>query len=622
MAEAEKSDFEREEYGDMDEGLSQSQYQQAANDLLVKPHCSTDSCTAAQEEPAEAAWVKLMSAVPQAGQTDSIRAAREGTMLLPEGKTMKDLVSSIRPQPEADYALDTLRDEWLAFYEDFRIIGPKLEQGLADLSNSWKGDDFDAFEEQVEIVLRNCRTICDDIAGEKGDGGVVKLLDDKQAEIFEQQGGTACAYPAPKFYMEGTKCGSHRIHIRPPFYRNCVIEENDEIKHAVELAGFDPTVVDEVQEGRENRYQQWLEFVNNNPDYEENGLSGEPLAKAKADEYADQALVDMGAKGSEQLEEQSSIVNEDVTDRHSNVEAQVTEIEPEAKPAEPSEFSGAPGDGPAPPDLDGGPDVGGPPDLGGDPSPDLSGMSGPDTSNLSSLTDTPGGPDGAGMDASKLNTTSDWTPPEGYSGGDLNGLDEDNPFSADIDDPDGFTAPPSGYDGSGSLGPSGLDGYGDTPPNEEYGGGLASGGPGSLPGGGTPPTGGSSPGLSGGGPGVISGSGLTRKGFTPRPGSTTGLRPGSSGTGPRVLNPRATTGGAGLRPGSSSTAGLGRLGSSSTSGSFGRGSGGGGPHGMIPGGAGAGGGKDEGEHQRQVWLVEDEDVWGGGPEDEEEDPFA
>ncbi|GAB3992380.1 hypothetical protein GCM10029992_01180 [Glycomyces albus] len=216
MAEEEETtDFERDEYGDMDEGQSQSQYQQAANDLMVQPHCDTGDCTAAQEEPAEAAWVKLMSAVPQATQINNLRAAREGTMLLPEGKTMQDLVASIRPQPEADYALDTIRDEWSDFYEDFRTIGPKLEQGLSDLSGYWKGEDFDAFEEQVEIVLKNCRTIIDDIAGEEGDGGVVKLLDDKQAEIFEQQGGTACVYPAPKFYMEGTSCGSHRIHIRP-----------------------------------------------------------------------------------------------------------------------------------------------------------------------------------------------------------------------------------------------------------------------------------------------------------------------------------------------------------------------------------------------------------------------
>lgn len=693
MAEEEETtDFERDEYGDMDEGQSQSQYQQAANDLMVQPHCDTGDCTAAQEEPAEAAWVKLMSAVPQATQINNLRAAREGTMLLPEGKTMQDLVASIRPQPEADYALDTIRDEWSDFYEDFRTIGPKLEQGLSDLSGYWKGEDFDAFEEQVEIVLKNCRTIIDDIAGEEGDGGVVKLLDDKQAEIFEQQGGTACVYPAPKFYMEGTSCGSHRIHIRPPYYKNCVIEANDEIKHAVELAGFDPTVVDDIQDDREQVYQNWLEYVNNNPDYEQDGLSGEPLARAKADEYADQALVDMGAKGSEHVEEQAAIVNEEVTDRHSNVEAQVTEIEPDAKPAEPSQFGGDPGDGPPPPDLDGGPDVGDIPEVGGDGPPDLDGMAGPDPNNLNSLnSDGSGGSGGEGLggyEGSGFNGGG--SPPGGYGGnGGLNGLDDENPFGSDIDDPDNLGGdPPGGYEGgdlgstggtptgaysggtppggySGGTPPegydgNGLDGYDSFQPDDEVGGGLASGGPGGLPGGGAPPTGGSSPNLSGGGPGVIGGgtpSGLrpgtssSPRNLSPRSGGPSGLRPGSS-TGPRVLSARPTTdatgtrpgssgSGSGLRPGSSGTGsglrpgssaaggppgsgagrGLGGTGTGAGTGAGGRGGGVHGAPGMLPGSGGSGKG-DDSEHERQFWLVEDEDVWGGGPEFEEDDPYA
>ncbi|GAB3992377.1 hypothetical protein GCM10029992_01170 [Glycomyces albus] len=309
-----------------------------------------------------------------------------------------------------------------------------------------------------------------------------------------------------------------------------MIEANDEIKHAVELAGFDPTVVDDVQEDRERVYQNWLEYVNNNPDYEQDGLSGEPLARAKADEYADQALVDMGAKGSEHVEEQAAIVNEEVTDRHSNVEAQVTEIEPEAKPAEPSQFGGDPGDGPPPPDLDGGPDVDDIPEIsGGDGPPDLDGMGGPDPNNLNSLnSDGSGGPGGEGLGGNGLNgggLNGGGAPPGGYDGsGNLNGLGDENPFGSDIDDPDNLGGtPPGGYDGGnlnttggtppGGYNGDGLDGYGSdgnglgdygTPPDDEIGGGLASGGPGGLSGG-TPPTGGGSPTLTGSGPGVIGG---------------------------------------------------------------------------------------------------------------------
>jgi hypothetical protein len=43
---------------------------------------------------------------------------------------------------------------------------------------------------------------------------------------------------------------------------------------------------------------------------------------------------------------------------------------------------------------------------------------------------------------------------------------------------------------------------------------------------------------------------------------------------------------------------------------------------MAPGGAPARGNGDEKESERQFWIAEDEDVWGGAPEDDEEDPYA
>lgn len=644
------SEVEREEYGDLAEGQSSSQYQRAANDLMVDPHCSTDSCTCKEEEPAEAAWVKLMSAVPQASQINNLRAAREGTMMLPEGQTIQSMVSSIRPQPEADYALDTMRDEWTDFYEEFRIVGPKLEQGLSALSSGWKGDDYDSFEEQVETVLANCRTIQNDIGGEDGADGIIKLLDTKQSEIFEQQGGTACVYPAPKFYMEGTKCGSHRIHIRPPFFKSCVIEENDEIKHAVELAGFDPTVVDEVQERRQTTYDNWIEYVNNNPDYEEDGLKGEELARKKADDQADQELVRMGAQGSEQLEEQASIVNEEVTERHSNVEAQVTEVEPDAGPSEETTFQDGMTDMPGSGGLDMG-DGGGMPDIGGD----LDGMNGPN--DLKDLNGSGGGP-GGGFGGGNQ-------PPDSPNGGNLNSLAGDNPFSSGLEDPDnlgndqvpGGLDSPGGLDnpGGGGLPPSEYPG-GDLndldasdpwdpsslPDSEDVSGGLA-GGSGSLGGGGAPPSsiGGGNLGGGGGGgvPPVIGGGGglspSTRRGgknpinagsgATPRSGGTTGRgfgsgRPGSGGR----------MGGLGSGLGSGSGAPGGGRGGSGLGGGAGRGAVGGGaagrggmgPAGMIPAGAGGKGSSEDEDRERKVWMAEEEEFWGGSPEDDDDDPYA
>ncbi|HEU5127964.1 MAG TPA: hypothetical protein VFU12_08245 [Glycomyces sp.] len=664
--------FERDEYGDIDQGQSASQYQVAANDLLVKPHCSTDSCTSKVEEPAEAAWVKLMSAVPQASQINNLRAGREGTMMLPEGHTIQSMVASIRPQPEADYALDTIRDEWIDFYEEFRIIGPKLEQGLSALSAGWKGADYDGFEEQTETVIKNCRTIQNDIGGEDGADGIIALLDTKQSEIFEQQGGTACVYPAPKFYMEGTSCGSHRIHIRPPYFKNCVIEENDEIKHAVELAGFDPTVVDEVQEGRQQTYDRWMEYVTNNPDYEQDGLKGEQLAQSKADEYADRRLVAMGAKGSEQLEEQAALVNEEVTERHSNVEAQVTEIEPDAGQSEPTTFTEGMPDIPGGGDLDIG-DGGGMPDLGD--TGGLDGMGKPtDLSDLGS-----GGLDGPGglNDAGGLGNVpgGGGAPPGGYSpDGGLNVLNDENPFSSGLEDPDdlggrlpgdvgggsGLTGtglnsgglPPSDYTGGNGLSDLDSDPWSAPPTDpDDLSGGLASGG--GLPGGsgGAPPTG-----VGGGGGLPGAGGGLTGIGGGKPPSYSTGrtrnpINAGSGADKPKGVTGRGLTGSGrpgsfGGAPGSTGRAGgLGGVGSGSGAPGGGRGGVGGGMgggRGAMPGGGGAtaagrggvgapgmigspGGGGQGGEddsRERKVWMVEDDEVWGGSPEDEDDDLYS
>lgn len=674
MSEEEK--FERADYGKLSEGLSGASYTTAQNSLRVSPQCSHDECTNATEDPAEPAWVKLMSAVPRADQIDSIKAAREGTMMLPEGQTIKSMVASIRPQPEADYALDTIRDEWIEFQEAFAAIAPKLKEGLSTLSGFWKGDDFDAFEEQTETVLKNCKTVSGDIAGEDGKGGVVKLLDDKQSEIYDQQGGTSCVYPAPKFYMQGTSCGSHQIHIRPPFFKNCEIHKNDEIKKAVELAGFDPTVIDEVQEGRETTYNRWLEYVNANPEYEVDGLKGEELARKKADEYADEQLIALGAEGSEQLEEESARVNEEVTERHANVEAHVQEIAPDVRKAEPTTFNDGETDKFDPPELDAG-GGGGMPDLGGGgmdsitPPTDLKGLG--------------GNPDTSGLNANGLNST-------GYNGGNLpgdvngsgglNGLNDENPFASNYN-PDDLTGsganPPGSYNGGTGLdslggtglgpnaggvpptdytGPGGLNGLDDNPWNasadpDDVSGGLAAGGTTTLP-----PTGigGSSlgPGSSHLPPPIVTQPTGTRGITPPRSsgprkldsGRSTGLGagPGSgSGSGPRKLDSGRTSGlsgggsGSGSAPGStrggslgSGAGGRGLGGAMGAAGAAGAGAGAGaggrgtGSGGMMGGPVGGGGQRpeDDKEMERQFWIAEDEDVWGGGPEDEEEDPYA
>nr|BFF22561.1 hypothetical protein GCM10025732_05260 [Glycomyces mayteni] len=127
----------------------------------------------------------------------------------------------------------------------------------------------------------------------------------------------------------------------------------------MEWAGFDSTIVDEVQEERENTYNAYIEYTNQYPEYEEDGMRGEELARARADEYAKDATDSLGTDGQDELQAQATQVNEDITDRTSNTNMAVSEIKPEAKQSDPTAFNN--GDTEPPGGLDGGsPPVAGP----------------------------------------------------------------------------------------------------------------------------------------------------------------------------------------------------------------------------------------------------------------------
>src|SRR5690606_12267171 len=108
---------------------------------------------------------------------------------------------------------------------------------------------------------------------------------------------------------------AHSIHIRPPFFKTCEVKADDETKVALEWAGFDSNIVDEVHEERERIYENYMEYCRNNPDYEEDGMKGEELARTRADEWADRQVDRLGTDGQEELQAEASRVNEEITDR-------------------------------------------------------------------------------------------------------------------------------------------------------------------------------------------------------------------------------------------------------------------------------------------------------------------
>src|SRR5690606_22704908 len=148
--------------------------------LLSGAACSNGSCTNTSN-PAEEAWVKLVSAIPVAGQVKSFTCVAAGTAA-PSPEEVQSLVAQIRPSDGDRYALRTIADKWLAFRRDFAVnedsaVEKVLHSKIKELENGWQGDDFDAFQEQMETVFNNCAQIAEDIGG--ADSGMVGLLNQK-----------------------------------------------------------------------------------------------------------------------------------------------------------------------------------------------------------------------------------------------------------------------------------------------------------------------------------------------------------------------------------------------------------------------------------------------------------
>jgi hypothetical protein len=551
-------EFEKEEYGDAKVGIEDSAIQTRISDLVKTPSCNLGECTAKVVEPAEEAWLRLMSAVPKIGQTANIAPARDiKAYALPSGESVASLVASLRPSPADEYSIEQIADEWQTFYTELYNVPEDLKTGLSTLSEDWDGDDYDAFEEQVEKVIKNCRTILEDVWGE--DGGAVKVLNDKAEEIFSQQGGNECVYPAPKFHLEDAAACSHKIHIRPAYFPECKVFADDETKTAMEWAGFEPGIIDEVEENRQAEYDYWIEQTNAYPDLEIDGRKGADLAQYKADEYAKTTTDSLGTDGQEQLQDQAKVVNGDIMDRKTNTNVQVSEIKPQAKNSEQTTFNN--GDVPPTPDLDGGAPPGGgtPPGLG-----DMTPPGSPTPINPPS-TPTPTPTDPGGLDP--------YTPPDS-SLPDNGSLDDENPWDSSVPDPDDISGGLASGGGGGGLG-GGLGGG----PGGGMGGGLGGG--------------------AGGGAGGGLGGGLGA-------GGAMGGMMGGAG------------GGRGMGAGAGGGRGAGAKGMGKGMGAGGRGMAGG-----MMGGAGGGrgmGGQGEGEQETGTWLTEDDDVWGIGNEDS--DPYA
>jgi hypothetical protein len=557
----EETEFTATPYGQTNTG---SIADQGGQQLLVNASCENGDCPNHEQDPAEPAWVNLMSAVPKADQIGSMSTARDD-VLLPNHQDINTIVASIRPANAREYALDTIADRWKNLVDPFREIGGALETGLTDLAESWTGTDYDAFEDEVATVLRNVKALITDI-GETDADGVIGVLKTKADAIYAQQGEQAIVYPAPKFWLEDAAGCSHKIHIRPPFFPSCEVHANDETANALEAAGFDPSVIDDVREHQEQNYNRY---------YEENIAVGMTEAEAaenattRAQEDADNEASALGTSGTADYQGRAAEVNGEITTRESTASTEAATLQTDYAPAEQTTFN----NNDTKLNPSGGLDSG---SYGG--APDISGSGGSSTmtppADLQPLSP-------SGSSGSDFGTGGD------YNSGDTE-LDDENPWdSAAGSDPD------------------------------DVSGGLASGGAGGLGGGAGPGgfgSGGSSLGA-GGGFGSAPGAG----GMGGALGGIGGRIGGTGGTGGRM-------GGAGGMGGMMGGGAGGR--GAGAAGGTGRGTGGkpgaaaGKAGGGMMGGRGTGGSPEDEEQDTATWLTEDEDVWGASPKNESEDPYA
>lgn len=418
-------EFAGESYGGIEETGASGGTQTAEQHYLVTGDACSDPACTNRQGPAEVAWIKLVSAIPVAGQAQSFQCVPAGTAT-PTPQEVQSLVAQVRPQNGDDYALRTIAEKWTTIHFDFAAnestaVAPILRSKLSELANGWQGSDFDAFAEQMETVFANCEQIAAEIG--EGSSGMSGLLNQKADEIYALQGGDSreLPYPAPQYWVkdEGGLFSDPEVHHRVPFKSgDCEVTdgcswdgEDDSANRAMELGGFNGDYANELSQYVTDQTERHLaRLKSENPDAPESELrtQAEQLAQQDGDTRAKRDY----DSGSQDYQARAAEQNDTVLARWEDAEIAAQEFTPTVEPVQDTTFreSGQ--------DLDGGgysPPTGG--DFNGSPtSSGSSGLNPPPTT-------TPFGSGGTSGSTSSWNPTTgdDEDPSGGLAGGGLGG---------------------------------------------------------------------------------------------------------------------------------------------------------------------------------------------------------
>ncbi|MCH7229381.1 hypothetical protein L0U85_00665 [Glycomyces sp. L485] len=519
--------------------------------------CDEDGCSLG-DHPAQQYWEKLMSAVPVEDFAESghIRPKNIDRLAAPKEEHFSTIVEAMRPSGCSDHALDRIGVEWdLKVYTAWQDFPDELKSKAEELSLEWVGDDFDAFAESITDTIGLAEGILDDV------DGVMTLLNSEQENIFSLQGGYdgQVPFPSPQFYTEDNWFCEDEVHCRPPWWDEGTCRKINP-EDAIYMVGVDPSYLNEVNSAIDARYQDLVEYHQeqqqlhaNNPQSYYLTPSDEALRQqarseilTETDEFQSQVRDD--------YQQASQENNDDIVGRSNDMDRSLSRYEDPTEPRQPALSDG-----------------GSMPDDGG-----YGGVSDPPTPSVPSgsgagLGDAGGYSPPAGVDTPTPPDGSSLNPPGSSGVGGTGGIGSDNPWSSGISDPDDVSG---GLASGGSFSSgSGLGGAGGSPGGAGGGLGGGAGGPGAGP----------------GGVGGMMGAG----------GAGRGAGAGAGGRGAGGMK------GAGAGAGGAGRGGGGR---------------GGGMGGMMGGGGRGMGGAGENQDGKDTWLVEDDDVWGIGNEDE--DPYA
>ncbi|MEU5871835.1 hypothetical protein AB0A73_09780 [Glycomyces sp. NPDC047369] len=456
-------EYEADTYTNMDAGdsMDANRFQQ---NFTGNRGCGNGDCQN-KENPGEQPWIQLMSAIPQAGQTNNIKPKPSG-MSTPGGQEVSAIVTQLRGPDGDKYAIGTVKDGWTDFNSSFSYFEGHLANAIEALSAEWTGDDFDAFSEQIDIVKRNIAEVTEKITGESG---ILPLLGNTQSAIYELQGGDSgeVPYPAPLIWVDdGGWFDSAEFHIRPAFWDGDCEKEGDVCANEsgnkiMEMAGLDTGYQDEVQSFVEDRSNYYYQYYNSEANGYEPGSFTQEQAREMAQQDAEGQINQDVGDINDNYQERLNNVNDDIVGRRDYANTEVAGFTPE-KPATQETTLG-----------DGGqPDVGyEPPGGGGGGSMPKApgGMGSMDPPSMPS-TDKPPTPT-----FDPPSTPPDMNLPDSTDPG---GLDDSEwtPTTPDPDDmPSGGLASGGGL-GGGGLGGGGIGGGG--LPGGGAGGGLPSGGAG------------------------------------------------------------------------------------------------------------------------------------------------